>query len=189
MNWMDLVSAVLGLTCVFLAGRRLVANFWVGYLYNIFLFALFWHNALWASMAIQVVSFAINATGHWRWTHPSTDEKEADGSLVVSGIRRGQYPFYILALAALFVSLYLILGHTDDSQPLMDAVCTSLILLAQWLSAQKKVECWYVWLVVNVTTFILYVKASLVFMPIVSCLYLANGIWSLVSWKKNEKNS
>ena len=34
----DLVSSVLGLTCVFLAGRNSKYNFWVGYLYTTALF-------------------------------------------------------------------------------------------------------------------------------------------------------
>jgi len=186
MNWIDLVSAVLGLSCVVLAGRRLTANFWVGYAYNIFLFVLFWHNALWASMAIQVVAFGINAMGHWRWTHPAENEKDKDGGLVVSRIRGWRYLIYVAALAVLGATLYLILVHTDDPQPVLDSICTALILLAQWLSAQKKVECWWVWLLVNIMNFVLYVKAGLVFMPIVSCLFLANGIWSLISWKKHE---
>ena len=38
----DLVSSVLGLVCVFLAGRNSKYNFWVGYLYTAALFFLFW---------------------------------------------------------------------------------------------------------------------------------------------------
>ena len=40
----DLVSSVLGLTCVFLAGRNSKYNFWVGYLYTTALFLLFWNK-------------------------------------------------------------------------------------------------------------------------------------------------
>ena len=76
--------------------------------------------------------------------------------------------------------------ETDDPQPLLDAVCTSLTLLAQWLSAQKKWECWIVWLVVNVMNLVLYLRAGLDFMPFVAGLYLINGVWSLISWKKSE---
>lgn len=187
MNWIDLISAVLGLSCVFLAGRKLVANFWVGYIYNIFLFVLFMRGGLYASMAIQVLAMVINAIGHWRWTHPEEHETESDGSLAVSRLSMRQYGIYTLLLCAAFAMLYLILVRTDDPQPVLDAVCTSLILLAPWLSAQKKWECWIVWLIVNVTNLVLYLKAGLSFMPIVAGLYLINGVWSLISWKKSAK--
>ena len=48
MNWIDLVSSILGLTCVVLAGRNSKYNFWVGYLYTAALFLLFW---IWADSA------------------------------------------------------------------------------------------------------------------------------------------
>lgn len=183
-HWIDLVSAVLGLGCVFLAGRGKVANFWVGYIYNIFLFVLFLSRGLYASGAIQTVAFAINAVGHYRWTHPGEDEKAGDGSLAVSRLSAREIAMYCGALVAVAAALFAVLRQTDDPQALLDAVCTSLILLAQWLSAQKKLECWIVWLIVNITNLILYLKAGLVFMPVVSALYLANGIWSLTSWKR-----
>ena len=189
MNWIDLISAVLGLSCVVLAGRRLVANFWVGYVYNIFLFVLFLYNGLYASMAIQLLAFAINGIGHWRWTHPDEKEKDADGSLAVTRLSSREYALYSLMVAAVFGVLFLLLRNTNDPQPVLDSVCTAMILLAQWLSAQKKLECWWVWLAVNIMNLILYLKAGLLFMPIVALLYLANGIWSLISWKKHEGNT
>jgi hypothetical protein len=41
-----------------------------------------------------------------------------------------------------------------------------------------------VWLLVNAANIVLYITSGLYLMPIVSALYLANGIWSLISWKK-----
>ena len=66
----DLVTSVLGLTCVFLAGRNSKYNFWVGYLYTTFLFLMFWNKNLYASLLLQPVSLGINILGHYRWTHP-----------------------------------------------------------------------------------------------------------------------
>ena len=37
----DLLTSVIGLTCVFLAGRNSKYNFWVGYLYSVLLFLMF----------------------------------------------------------------------------------------------------------------------------------------------------
>lgn len=188
-NWTDLLSAVLGLSVVLLAGRRLVANFWIGYVYNIFLFLLFWDKSLYASMLIQTVAFAINAYGHYHWTHPSKANASEDGTLVVTKLGVREWILYATLFFFVLGMIYSLLSRTDDPQPVLDAVCTALILLAQWLSAQKKTECWIVWTIVNITNLILYIRAGLVFMPVVSALYLANGVWSLISWKKHERNS
>jgi nicotinamide mononucleotide transporter len=75
-----------------------------------------------------------------------------------------------------------------DPHPYLDCLVTVLILLAQLLSALKKWDCWVAWLLVNVTQLILHISVGNVFMPIVCGIYLANGIWSLVSWKKLYNN-
>jgi nicotinamide mononucleotide transporter len=75
-----------------------------------------------------------------------------------------------------------------DPHPWLDAFMLMVTLLAQFLSAQKKWECWLVWLAVNVGNLVLYLTSGLVFMPIVSLLYLVNGIWSLYTWKKHYQN-
>ena len=81
MSWVEIVSAILGLSCVFLAGRGSKYNFWVGYIYNVFLFVLFWRQHLYSAMLLQPVAFGINLYGHWRGTHPKEAEKNSKGDL------------------------------------------------------------------------------------------------------------
>ncbi len=190
MNILDIISAVLGLTTVVLAGRRSKYNFWVGYIYNIFLFVLFWKQHLVAAMVLQPVAFVINAFGHWRWTHPKAEEKsKEDGLLKVSRLGRGQIAAAAAAVAVLGAAWgYVLKNWTQDPLPWLDSYVLMLTFLAQYLSAQKKWECWVVWLVVNLCNLALYLLSGLRFMPVVSVLYLINGIWSLYSWKKSFDN-
>ncbi|NLD21701.1 MAG: nicotinamide mononucleotide transporter, partial [Bacteroidales bacterium] len=92
-NWIEIVSVVLGLSCVFLASRAKVANFWVGYVYCIALMIMFSQKHLYSSMILQPISLAINIMGHYRWTHPGSEEKtDKAGQLKVSRMdwkRRG----------------------------------------------------------------------------------------------------
>ena len=82
----DLITSILGLACVFLAGRRSKYNFWVGYLYTAALFVMFWNKNLYASLLLQPVSLVINIIGHYRWTHPKENEQSSKdaGALKVS---------------------------------------------------------------------------------------------------------
>jgi nicotinamide mononucleotide transporter len=74
------------------------------------------------------------------------------------------------------------------TRPFLDAFVTMVILTAQYLSAQKKIECWGAWTVVNVTNVILYISAGLIFMPIVSASYLVLAFFGFSSWKKQIKS-
>ena len=84
----DLITSVLGLTCVFLAGRNSKYNFWVGYLYTTALFLMFWNKNLYASLLLQPISLAINILGHWRWTHPKEVERSSEDSAALKEIGR-----------------------------------------------------------------------------------------------------
>ncbi len=188
----DLISSILGLTCVFLAGRNSKYNFWVGYLYTAALFFLFWNRNLYASLLLQPVSLAINILGHFRWTHPKPEEKSSqdDKSLKVSMLSWTERGLCVVALIVVAFVWGWILDRLfpADPHPYLDSVVTVLILMAQLLSALKKWDCWVAWLLVNITQLILHISVGNVFMPIVSALYLINGLWSLSTWMKLYKN-
>ena len=192
----ELLSVAVGLTCVFLAGRARVANFWFGYLYNILLFVMFAQKHLYFSMALQPVSLVINFFGHYRWTHPQEGEANSRNELKITRLEKPLRVRYLL-IVVLFA---LILGWSMQQagiawpeafppaeHPYIDALVTMTILLAQYLSARKKLECWYAWMVANTTNIVLYILAGLVFMPIVCACYLALSFFGMSSWRKTMK--
>lgn len=187
----DLITSVLGLSCVFLAGRKSAVNFWVGYLYSAALFLMFWNKSLYASLLLQPVSLIINMVGHYRWTHPRAGEQSSTdaSALKVSALSwagRGLCVLSVVLVSALW-------GWTldklfpSDPHPYLDTLVTVLILVAQLLSALKKWDCWIAWILVNIAQLALHLSVGHVFMPVVCTLYLANAIWSLVSWTKSIK--
>lgn len=195
----ELVSVIAGLTCVFLAGRNIKYNFWIGYVYNILLFILFWQRQLYSVMLLQPIAFGINTFGHWRWTHPKEGEESVSGNnelkvSVLNWKQRGFFAVMVLVLSIVWGFILSLLGSKwfvgtfrPDPIPYLDAFALMMTLTAQYLSAQKKWDCWIVWLFVNTINITLYLKAGLVFMPIVSSLYLLNGIWSLWTWYRLYK--
>lgn len=191
---LEFISVVTGLTCVVMAGRNNKYNFWVGYVYNILLFLLFLNQHLYSAMILQPIAFAINGFGHWRWTHPKKGEESAEDNKalkvsVLSWNDRGLGLLAVVVFGAIWGFVLSKLGNdwfagvfSPDPTPYLDAFVLMLTLLAQFLSAIKKWDCWIVWLLVNIANIILYISAGLVFMPIVSGLYLINGLWSLWTW-------
>ena len=100
----DLLSAVFGLTTVFLAGRNSKTNFYVGYMYTALLFFIFWQKNLYANLLLQPISLGINILGQYRWSHPKKNEESAEkaGELKVSMLnwpQRGMIVALVLVLA------------------------------------------------------------------------------------------
>lgn len=193
----ETLSVISGLSCVFLATRGKVANFWVGYFYNLLLFWLFYQKGLYSSMLVQPISFVINFFGHYRWTHPKRGEENSKKLLRVSLLsNRERFGFILLIVAITIVWGFTLtkLNYIAPSifgkaqRPFLDAFVTVTILTAQYLSAQKKLECWAAWFTVNTTNITLYILAGLAFLPMVSAGYLILAFFGFSMWRKEYLN-
>lgn len=188
MDWMQIVSAVLGLTCVFLAGRNSKSNFYVGYANNISLFVLYLTQRNYSIVILQIVALVINAFGHYRWTHPKEEERSSadEKKLKVGQVDSKTWPGLILItwVFAVAWAMFLERFFPSDSSPWLGSFVMMTSFLAQYLSAQKLWQCWIVWLVVNALYLIMNFYSGLYVMCGVNALYIANGIWSLITWKK-----
>ncbi len=190
---LEFLSVFFGLTCVFLAGRGKSINYWFGYVYTILLLFLFYQKNLYSSMLLQPVSLLIAIYGHYKWTHPNKEEENNNKQLRISVMTNGEriYSFFVVAIftigwglcmknfSSLFPELFL-----PATKPFLDAFVVAMILLAQYLSAKKRIDCWGVWLIVNITNIILYISAGLVFMPMVSAAYLILAFFGFIMWRK-----
>lgn len=186
-----------GLLCVFLAVKGKVANFWVGYIYNILLFIMFFQLRLYSSMMLQPISFGINLFGHYRWTHPKDYEKDNKSQLKVTVFNNGERAV-VLAVVLIFMFLWgYILSRVDvwfpslftykASQPYFDSFILGTILMAQYLSAQKKLDCWGCWMTANVCNIILLKRNGLGIMPLVYAAYVVLAIGGFLTWLKMYK--
>ena len=85
----------------------------------------------------------------------------------------------------LYIAMWFILTRlTDSPVPIRDSFITSLSIIATWMLARKIYEHWYLWIVVNFVSAILFLTRGLY--PTV-ILYFVYGIMSfagLVAWKK-----
>ncbi len=193
----QLISVLLGLINVFLAGRASKYNFWVGYIYAISLFLLFMQKGLYSSMLLQPLSLALSIYGHWKWTHPNKNESNKKKELKVSSIQNKKkfiIVFSVIGAMLIWGTLMKFFSaqwpdlFPPARLPYLDALVSCAIVTAQILSAKKRVECWYAWIFVNITNTTLYISAGLLFMPIVSLSFLTMAFMGLKTWKKQLKN-
>ena len=194
----EILSVFSGLICVFLATRAKVANFWMGYLYNVLLFILFYQKGLYSSMLVQPISFIINFFGHYRWTHPKKGEENSKNQLKVTLLSNGQRVRFIVQTLVITAVWGFALTYLDQlfpqifnkaQKPFLDAFVTVMILTAQYLSAQKKLDCWGAWFIVNITNITLYILAGLAFLSMVSAAYLVLAFFGFAMWRRQWQNN
>jgi nicotinamide mononucleotide transporter len=94
-----------------------------------------------------------------------------------------------ILLAVVFVILYGIMwvvlsNYTDSPVPVWDACITSLSIVATWMLARKIYEHWFLWIVVNFVSAVIFMVKGLYPTVILYIVYCVMSFAGLVAWKK-----
>jgi nicotinamide mononucleotide transporter len=95
-----------------------------------------------------------------------------------------------LLLTAVFILLYsgvwfILSRFTDSPVPEWDSFITSLSVVATWMLARKIYEHWYLWILVNAASVIIFSARGLYPTVILYAVYLAMSFAGLKVWKKS----
>lgn len=81
------------------------------------------------------------------------------------------------------------MNHTSSDVPLIDAFLTSGSLLATYMSAQKWLENWLLWIFVNILYIALYIYKDLHLTALLYGLFIVLAVFGWVQWSKKIKQS
>jgi nicotinamide mononucleotide transporter pnuC len=81
--------------------------------------------------------------------------------------------------------LYLVLSRfTDSPVPWGDAFTTALSILAMWMLAQKYIEQWGVWMVINAVSAALYFWKGMTPTAVTYVVYTIVPIFGYMRWRR-----
>jgi nicotinamide mononucleotide transporter len=184
-SWAELFGFLTGGACVALTVRRSIVNFPVGIANSAFFLVLFASARLWADSGLQVIYIVLGFVGWWQWLYGNNRRTP----LRVRGVSRRQILWCVLAAAAGTSVLYPLLRSVHDSAPLLDALTTSLSLVAQWLLNGKWIETWYFWIAADCVYVPLYLSRGLNLTAVVYALFLAMCVAGLRAWSRDRTDS
>ena len=93
-----------------------------------------------------------------------------------------------LCWSGLFLIIhYLLVNHTSSDVPLIDAFLTAGSLLATYMSAQKWLENWLVWIFVNSLYIVLYIYKDLHLTALLYGLLIVLAVLGWLQWSKKIK--
>ena len=151
---------------------------------------VFWNSQLYGEASLQVMFILAAGWGWQQWlrgTQASSTEPTPSHQLrisTLSSLERKQVAIVTLLLWPVLV--FFLDNHTDSDVALWDGLVTALSLLGQYLLAKKKIENWWVWLIVNCITVGLMALKSL---WLTAGLYVIFAILSYVgvkAWRKQH---
>ena len=91
---------------------------------------------------------------------------------------------------AIWAFIYFVLSRfTNSNVPVADAFTTALSIVGIWALARKYLEQWFVWIVVDIVTSVLYFYKDIPFKASLYALYVIIAVFGYFKWKKMMETS
>ena len=99
-----------------------------------------------------------------------------------------------MVLAGVFVLLYFVMWLvlsklTDSPVPEWDSFITSLSIVATWMLARKIYEHWFLWIIVNLASAVIFLSRGLYPTMVLYIIYLIMSFAGLKAWKSSLTGS
>ena len=193
MTHLEFWGTVLYLWSVWLVGRGSIWTWPIGNVAVVLYAVLFWRIRLYADLAEQVYFFVAGFYGWWAWWRRGRGAAAGEGGLPIGyGSRQANAVWLAVivvgsalsTLALRRVHLWLPLWFPEPAAyPLLDVSTTIMSFVAMILMAWRRVECWYLWLLVDVVDIGLYAAKEVWLLSAVYVLFLVLAIKGLRHWR------
>lgn len=182
MSPLELFAAALGIIAVWLTVKQ---NPWcwpLGLLMVLLYSWIFFAVKLYSDMLLQVVYAALQLYGWWQWTRGGQQQHGRQ----VSRLSRGGLLLSLLVGSAGSLGLgYLMANYTDAAAPWMDAALTAFSLVAQVWMAQKRVECWPLWIALDILFVGLFVSKTLYLTAALYAIFTLIAVQGWRDWRRD----
>lgn len=186
MNYLDLITAVLGLAYILLEYRASIWMWVVGFVMQALGIILYYQKGLYADCAMEFYYISMTVYGFWKWENHHTPHAAGEGGETsITHIPLRLALLWTLIALTLWLAIYLLLVTlTDSSVPIADAFTTALSLVGIWALAHKYLEQWFVWIAVDIVTSGLYFYKDIPFKASLYTLYVIIAIFGYRKWKR-----
>lgn len=198
MSYLEFFGVLFGLVAVALSAKANIWSWPIGVVNVVLAFFFYYQIQLYPDMLLQVFFGITNLIGWWRWAHPRPEEEDSKKELKVSHIKFNQLILIIfIGLAGTFLFGFLAsnlhewlptLFSSPSSFPYADSFILVISIVATFLMIQKKIECWVIWIFVDLVATVLYFVKGAKFYSIEYLMLTILAAFGLWSWVK-EKNA
>ena len=203
MSYLEFFGTVLNIWCVWLTTRKSIWNWPVGIVAVVLFGVLFYQIRLYSDFLEQGYYLATGIWGWIAWSKLSSQVSGEDGN--GSGVvraTRGELFLIVVSIALGTMVLGAFMARADvlipswfpepASFPYLDAFTTVAAFAAQILLILRRVENWYLWILIDVIGVWLYSEKEVKFVALLYFIFLVLATKGLLLWKKElreERNA
>jgi nicotinamide mononucleotide transporter len=191
MSYIEFFGTIFSLVSVILAAKNKIWTWPVGNIGAVLFLILFYQIQLYSDFFEQIFYIVTGFIGWYIWSRPDFKNEEIND---VTTNRQSTNLIYIGSILVSTVALGLFMSniHTifpaqfpiPAAYPYPDALTTIMSFAATFLMMRKKIECWYLWIIVDIIGIGLYYKQGVVFISLLYILFLIIATNGYFTWRK-----
>lgn len=180
MTWIELVAVCLGALSVYLMTQQKPAAWPIGLVMVLLYIWIFYDARLYSEMLLQIIYVVLQIYGWWQWLRGGDEQQgRAVSSLSITGISQG-----LLVGTSITLALGFVMSHyTSANLPWLDAALTGFSLVAQYWMAQKRLQCWLLWIVLDIIYVGMFITAELYLTAVLYMLFTALAVYGWLQWR------
>lgn len=183
-NYIEITGTVLGILFLYFEIKQNWLLWPLGVLTSVFYIFIFFQAKIYADMGLQVYYVGMSIYGWWYWWRGRQNQDKPELPVVRLQPRLAWTLVGVTVLLFILIS-YILVCHTDSTVPYWDAFTSALSITATWMLARKILEQWYIWMLVNVISLVLYMYKGLYPTVVLFAFYAALSVVGYLQWRKS----
>lgn len=187
-TWIGIVTSLTGIWCVVLVAKARISNYYVG-IPNVILYAYLAYGWKYYGEVMLNLGYFLPAqfVGLYFW---NKKENKKDRDTVYVKLLSWEGRWWLFMFSSVAVIIYgTFLDYIGGSLPYFDATSTVLSVIAMYMMIKLYGEQWILWIIVNVTSIILWVFVLTeggveVTIVLMWTAYLFNAVYGWRNWIK-----
>ena len=192
MSYLELVGTVFNLWAVWLTANQKTSGWPVGLVAVLLFMVLFYQIQLYSDFFEQIYYFATNVYGWILWSRKNSTDRAPALPITRASHRWIAAAIAITAVGTLLEGSFMARIHQifpryftqPADYPYLDAFTTVLSFVGQIFTAHKKMECWWIWAIVNLLGVWLYFTKGVWLLAILFAIFLGITLKGYLSWRK-----
>lgn len=185
---LEIVGLITGTLYVILAAKENAWCWLFGGINVAIMIRITWMSKLYAEVGTNVVYLILTFYGVYMWLYGKQQSTNTSNSTTLPITLTS--PNLWLKLATIWLVSTLLIGwgldhFTDTDVPYIDALTTAMSLIATWMVAQKKLENWLLWIVVDLIYVFLFIFKGWSLIGVLYIIYTVIAFFGYFEWRKS----
>lgn len=183
--WLELIAMILALFYVVLAAQGSIWCWPAAFISTAIYTVIFYDVSLLMDSALSVYYLIMAVYGYWLWQkNAQPQDKQSPPQLDIISWQASWHLKACFILTIISVVLgYIMATTTSASFPYLDTFTTVFAVFATYLVAQKVLENWLYWIVIDAVSIYLYLEKDLIPTTGLFIVYVVIAIYGYVKWQ------